>query len=783
LAGQAFAHGVAILECTAVGSGGDLADLRGIRFTVFDQSFDAVDVRMDGRDPGTFVFDAELRRGTGFTAPLETVAVGVSTGPLPGTGSTPFPVVHIDFPATIPVAPTFETFTLKFVNVAGPSSVDLFFEVAGIGSFPCPGMDETDENNVAVPTVRSDPTGFKVLAAPPPTPPTASNVLISGTAQVGQVLTGSYTYADAEEDLEGASTFRWLRGSVAIAGAKDKSYTLVAADQGALITFEVTPVAESGPSPGLAVPSNPVGPVTPAPDPPTASSVFISGTAQVGQVLTGSYTYADAEEDLEGASTFRWLRGAVPIAGATAQSYALVAADEGALIRFEVTPVAETGPSPGLAVPSDAVGPITPAPDPQTPPTASSVFISGTPRVGEVLTGSYLYFDVDSDDEGASTFRWLRGTTPIAGATAKSYALVAADEGALIRFEATPVAESGPSPGLAVTSDAVGPVTPEPNPPTPPTASSVSISGTPRVGEVLTGSYIYADAEGDLQGASTFRWLRGAVPIAGATARSYALVAADEGALIRFEVTPVAQSGPSPGLAVTSASVGPVTHDPDPPTPPTASSVFISGAPQVTQVLTGSYTYADTEGDLEGASTFRWLRDRTPIAGATAQTYTLVVADQGAMVSFEVTPVAQSGPSPGLAVVSAAVGPVTPTLGRDRDDGPPECNGSRCLVPLTCNGVGISCTAQVRLFALLPRARLSARPAAQVVRSRIRFAAAAVNVPPGESRTVRLRVTPRGRRIVNSGTRRILRGVLEIRNSPGGVQNIPVPIRIRGKRR
>jgi len=70
-----------------------------------------------------------------------------------------------------------------------------------------------------------------------------------------------------------------------------------------------------------------------------------------------------------------------------------------------------------------------------------------------------------------------------------------------------------------------------------------------------------------------------------------------------------------------------------------------------------------------------------------------------------------------------------------------------------------------------------------VVRSRIRFAAAAVNVPPGESRTVRLRVTPRGRRIVNSGTRRILRGVLEIRNSPGGVQNIPVPIRIRGKRR
>jgi hypothetical protein len=213
-----------------------------------------------------------------------------------------------------------------------------------------------------------------------------------------------------------------------------------------------------------------------------------------------------------------------------------------------------------------------------------------------------------------------------------------------------------------------------------------------------------------------------------------------------------------------------------------ASSVFISGAPQAGQVLTGSYTYADTEGDLEGASAFRWLRDRTPIAGATAETYTLVVADQGAMVSFEVTPMAQSGTSLGLPVVSASGGPVRATLGRDRDDGPPVCNGSRCLVSLTCNAVGISCTAQVTLFASLPRARLSDRPAAQAVR-RIRFAAAGVvNVPAGETRTVRLRLTRSGKRIVNSGTRRILSGVLEIRNSPGGIQNIPIRIRIKVRR-
>ena len=196
---------------------------------------------------------------------------------------------------------------------------------------------------------------------------------------------------------------------------------------------------------------------------------------------------------------------------------------------------------------------------------------------------------------------------------------------------------------------------------TPPTASNVLISGIPQVGQVLTGSYDYADAEGDLQGASTFRWLRITTPIDGATAPIYDLVAADEGTVVSFEVTPVAESGASPGPAATSAAVGPVvTFIPDPGTAPTASNVFVSGNPQVGQVLTGKYTYADAEGDLQGASTFRWLRDNVAIARAKARSYAPVAADVGTLVSFEVTPVAQSGASPGLPATSAAVGLVTP---------------------------------------------------------------------------------------------------------------------------
>ena len=56
-------------------------------------------------------------------------------------------------------------------------------------------------------------------------------------------------------------------------------------------------------------------------------------------------------------------------------------------------------------------------------------------------------------------------------------------------------------------------------------------------------------------------------------------------------------------------------------------------------MLSGDYRYADADGDAEGASTFRWLRDGAPIAGATNHMYTLTTADMEHSIAFEVTPV------------------------------------------------------------------------------------------------------------------------------------------------
>jgi len=82
---------------------------------------------------------------------------------------------------------------------------------------------------------------------------------------------------------------------------------------------------------------------------PTAV-VSISGVAQVGKVLTGTYTFSDPDEgDTEGASVYRWLVGSSPdgayaeIAGATRTSYTPTTADQGKYIKFEVMPVDNHG--------------------------------------------------------------------------------------------------------------------------------------------------------------------------------------------------------------------------------------------------------------------------------------------------------------------------------------------------------------------------------------------------------------------------------------------------------
>lgn len=99
---------------------------------------------------------------------------------------------------------------------------------------------------------------------------------------------------------------------------------------------------------------------------PTASNVDFTGNLTVGSLLTGTYDYADAENDLEGTSTYRWFRAddnaglnEDPISGATSTTYSLGGGDLGKFIRYGVVPIAATGTTTGTETFSAWYGPVT----------------------------------------------------------------------------------------------------------------------------------------------------------------------------------------------------------------------------------------------------------------------------------------------------------------------------------------------------------------------------------------------------------------------------------------
>lgn len=75
-------------------------------------------------------------------------------------------------------------------------------------------------------------------------------------AFVGDTLTASYQYIDAENDLEGESQTRWLRDGEEIIDASELSYVLTTDDLDKEITFEVQVLAQTGTLEGQVAHSN-----------------------------------------------------------------------------------------------------------------------------------------------------------------------------------------------------------------------------------------------------------------------------------------------------------------------------------------------------------------------------------------------------------------------------------------------------------------------------------------------------------------------------------------------
>ncbi|MEK6749261.1 MAG: hypothetical protein AABY83_08655 [Pseudomonadota bacterium] len=493
-------------------------------------------------------------------------------------------------------------------------------------------------------------------------PPEAKSVNValadgSAHAYVGSLLIGDYKYSDAENDTEGATQLQWLRDGQAIENATENRYTVVAADSGTALRFQVTPVDNKSEIPSTPVASEGIVVENSAPeanDIRLTSSEISPNNAFVGSVLTVGYTYSDRDNDEAAAATLRWWRAGTLIDGATEPSYTVTRADLDKAIYADVTPQAKRGALSGNTVTTPSISIINSAPH------ILALTIAADPApaaVGSTLTASYIYLDTDLDAE-ASTFQWSNGSNVID--TQRAYRVQPSDTGKPLTVTVTPVAKSGLSPGIAVTSATllIGNSAPVAN------AVGVRVNGATGtvkafVGDTLRGVYSYSDLDLDKEGTTAFAWYRSGATVAVSTAVEYIVTRDDSGKTLTFEVTPIAQAGTTRGQAIQATAI---TIDNSAPQARNVTLIANATPAVVGSILTASYAYFDADGDIENGSVVRWLRSGAVItdttgANYTTKDYTLVAADAGKAVTFEITPKAATGVLTGNVTLSSSISP------------------------------------------------------------------------------------------------------------------------------
>lgn len=329
-------------------------------------------------------------------------------------------------------------------------------------------------------------------------------------------------------------------------------------------------------------------------------------------------------------------------------------------------------------------------------PSASNVQITdvngGNVNIGDVLSASYHYQDSDNDEAGVSVYQWLRNGVAIASAQSKNYTLVSEDGGQDISFAVTPMAVSGVMIGSIYASNTLS-VQPSPIN-SPPKALAVSIvdvnAGLVMQGDILQVSYQYEDAENDPEQGTVLQWYRGEAPIENANAMQYTLTMLDQGRQISIRVIPKAQTGSPAGEEVTATIK--VTDN----FAPTVSHVVISADslydnPRIGDELTGAYKFNDADGDTEGATRLRWLRNGEEILGQETASYVVTGHDVNKTLAFQVTPVSLTGTKEGASISSSTLTvsmPIERALSWHNNNVDKSVTGTSLNNPATTQGPG-----------------------------------------------------------------------------------------------
>ena len=505
--------------------------------------------------------------------------------------------------------------------------------------------DDSATQTYTVTVTRAAPDSTDVVEAQSNSPATGSPT-ITGTAQVGQILTADTTGIDDDDGLINFSfsyqsySHQWIGNDggadTDIQDATASTYTVSDTDVGKTIKVRVSFTDDANNQESLTsaataevaatVPSEPLSlTVTRGSQieeldaswqvPSSNGGSAITGYKVQWKEAAGSWdTEADASEETVTGTTYT-------ITGLTGG------------VEYTVRVLATNDVGDGAAS-AEATG--TPAGDTMqqnSEPTGLPT-ISGTAQAGQILTANTTGID---DDDGLTnvsySYQWIRsdGNTDsdIQDATSSTYTLSDDDVGMAIkvRVNFTDNADNQET----LTSAATDSVAARPNNPA---TGAPTISGTAQVDETLTADTTGIDDDDGLTNVSySYQWLADDAEIEDATSSTYAVSDDDVGRTIKVRVSFADDANNQETL--TSAATAAVAALPN---SPATGAPTISGTALVDETLTADTSGIDDEDGLTNVSySYQWLADDAEIEDATGSTYTVSDDDVGKTIKVRVS--------------------------------------------------------------------------------------------------------------------------------------------------
>ncbi len=404
------------------------------------------------------------------------------------------------------------------------------------------------------------------------THPTGASISAGGSHSMSVIASGT-----------GPFSYKWAKNSIDIAGATGPTYTVTNAQATDAGSYEVT-VSNVLSGQTYTKKSNPA--VLAVVIPPVITIEPSAGQVAVGSALTMSVT-ATGTAPL----TYQWKKDGTNVPGGTSAS-----------LSFSSAAVSHSGTY--TVVVANSAGTATSAPAALSVEMPPSILTQPAGAVVRVNTGTT--FTVTASGTAPLAYQWKKNGTDIAGANSGSLALsslATTDSGTYTVVVSNAV-------GSATSSQAQLSVEIPPSIVTEPTGTNILVNSGTTFAVTVAGTPPF-----------TYQWKKNGIDIAGANSGSLALSSLATGDSGTYTVAVSNAVGTVSSQDALLSVLSPVTITAQPQS-------------QVVQVG-GTVTFAAT---VSGSTpiNYQWLKDSTPIAGATNATYTLTNAVVASAGSFSV---------------------------------------------------------------------------------------------------------------------------------------------------